>query len=61
MIVGDDGFAKKVLHHAVNCSKEYPRQYISFPSEMQREDWKQFHSTGGKKEYLVPFVLDKGP
>ena len=51
-----------MIDYAIKFSEEYPRKFIRFPSDWEKEAWEpgEINKTDGS-EYLVPFILDDGP
>ena len=51
-----------IVDLAIESSKKYPRQFISFPGDWDKKTWAigKIPELDGES-YLVPFILDKGP
>ena len=53
---------ENIVHFSLESAETYPRQFIRFPGDWDRNTW----VTGKIPEldgegYLVPFILDEGP
>ena len=57
-----DSFVNRIIEYATEISETYPRQFISFPGDLEQKAWEpgETRKMDGDS-YLVPFILDAGP